>query len=198
MTSLPNVTKSQASFHGTEEITAFILMSSREDKLYTTRWAGKLPSSLLCCFTWSIGAGLLLVLSPVTVASLPCVGSTGDSEASTASRRVPGQSCSVSYSCLEPGFMLGCVPLWLLSWLCPGQGTLLLRVQGGTVELFGLVVRICCSARSWTRNLGKPERSLGESLGCQVIPAPLPELQGWDGGVGKHGTGGRERCFTER
>lgn len=68
---------------------------------------------------------------------------------------------------------------------CPGEGKLLLRVQGGTVELFGLVVHICCSIRSRMLNLGRPEYSLGESLGHQIIPAPFPELQGWEGGAGK-------------
>lgn len=34
-------------------------------------------------------------------------------------------------------------------------------------------------------SLGRPEHSLGESLGCQVKPGPFPELQGWEGGAGK-------------
>lgn len=62
---------------------------------------------------------------------------------------------------------------------------LLLWARGGTIELFGLVVHICYSVRSWTLNLGRPEHSLEESLGCQVIPAPFPELQGWERGAGK-------------
>lgn len=84
------MTESWASFHGRGESSLHPALTSREDKFYTTSWAGKPPSSLLCCYTWSISCRSLVgVISVAILASLPCVSNTGDLETSMASHRVP-------------------------------------------------------------------------------------------------------------
>lgn len=56
---------------------------------------------------------------------------------------------------LEPGFMLGCVPLGPVSGLHPGEEMLLLWVQGSTVELFRLVCAYFPELQGWERFAGK-------------------------------------------
>lgn len=51
---------------------------------------------------------------------------------------------------------------------------LLLWVQGGTVELFGLVVHIGCSVRRWMLNLGRARAFPRRKPGMPGYPSALP------------------------
>lgn len=50
----------------------------------------------------------------------------------------------------------------------------LLQVQGGTVELFGLVVRICCSVRSWMLKVVEVRAFPRRKPGMPGYPSTLP------------------------
>lgn len=73
------------------------------------------------------------------LASLPHVSSTGDLVIHGFVQSPLNNPAWCLALVLEPGFMLGCVPLGPVSGLHPDEEMLLLRVQGGTVELFHLV-----------------------------------------------------------
>lgn len=131
-------------------------LASREDRLCTTGWAGQLPSSLHCCYTWSISCRSLVgVMSVVILASLPCVGSTEGLDIHSFLQSPLSNPAWCLALVLEPGFMLGCVPLGPVSGLHPGEEMLLLWVQGSTVELFYLVCAYFPELQEWERFAGK-------------------------------------------
>lgn len=79
-------------------------------------------------------------MSVVILASLPCVGSTGDLDIHSFLQSPLNNPVRCLPLVLEPGFMLGCVPLGSVSGLHPDEEMLLLWVQGSRAgELFHLV-----------------------------------------------------------
>lgn len=78
-------------------------------------------------------------MSVVTLASLPCVGSRGDLDIHGFLQTPLNNPAWCLPLVLEPGFMLGYVPLGSVSGLHPAEEMLLLWVQGSTAKLFYLL-----------------------------------------------------------
>lgn len=75
----------------------------------------------------------------VILASVPCVGSTGDLDIHGFLQSPLNNPAWCLPLVLEPGFMLGCVPLGSVSGLHPDEEMLLLWVRGITAKLFHLL-----------------------------------------------------------